>query len=114
MHGIIEVKSFVDAWQVKSDRKKAAQYANSLALVHVTLAIFTPSSDETVLKKLSGEEIIDGVTVGGERRCNRRSYRHWMALKRLNMATHRLDTKIRDQITEVYKEGLQYKLFLNR
>ncbi len=62
-HGIIEVKSFVDAWQVKSDREKAARYAESLDLAHVTLAIFTPSYDETVLEKLSGKEIIDGVTV---------------------------------------------------
>ncbi|MCP4605826.1 MAG: hypothetical protein GY847_35790 [Proteobacteria bacterium] len=61
--GIIEVKSFVDAWQVKSDREKAAQYAKGLTLASVTLAIFTPASDDAVLEKLSGKEIIDGVTV---------------------------------------------------
>ncbi len=61
--GIIEVKSFVDAWRAKTDRGKAAQYAKSLALDRVTLAIFTPTSDEAVLDKLSVKEKIDGVTV---------------------------------------------------
>lgn len=59
--GIIEVKSFVDAYQAKIDRAQAARYAKSLGFDTVTLAMFLPVEDETVLEKLSGEETIDGV-----------------------------------------------------
>ncbi len=59
--GIIEVKSFVDAHQVKSAREKAAWYAKSLGLDRVTLAIFLAVDDDTVLEALSGEEMIDDV-----------------------------------------------------
>lgn len=61
--GIIEVKSFVDAYQAKIDRAQAAKYAKSLRFDTVTLVIFLPVEDETVLEKLSGEEVIDGVHV---------------------------------------------------
>jgi hypothetical protein len=61
--GIIEVKSFVDAYQAEADRTKAAQYASSLQLDAVTLAMFIPVEDETVLEKLSRQETIDGVRV---------------------------------------------------
>ncbi|MCP4752899.1 MAG: hypothetical protein GY866_18590 [Proteobacteria bacterium] len=61
--GIIEVKSFVSAHQVKTDREKAAWYAKSLGLDTVTLAIFVAVGDDAVLEKLSGEEMIDGVQV---------------------------------------------------
>jgi hypothetical protein len=61
--GIIEIKSFVDAYQAKFDRKQAAQYAENLGFDTVTLALFVPLEDEAVLEKLSGEEEIDGVRV---------------------------------------------------
>ncbi len=61
--GIIEVKSFVDAYQAEKDRPKAALYARSLQLDAVTLAMFIPVEDKTVLEKLSREETIDGVRV---------------------------------------------------
>jgi len=61
--GIIEVKSFVDAYQAEEDLTKAAQYARSSQLNAVTLALFIPVEDETVLEKLSREETIDGVRV---------------------------------------------------
>jgi hypothetical protein len=61
--GIIEVKSFTDIYQAKSDRKKAAQYAKDLGFETVTMAIFIPVLEETVLEKLSEQEIIDDVQV---------------------------------------------------
>ena len=61
--GLIEVKSFVDAGQVKEARSQAARYAVQTNLSEVTVALFVPVEDEEVLKKLSGEEVIDGVTV---------------------------------------------------
>lgn len=61
--GIIEVKSFVDSWQAKKDREKAAGYAKKLGLDRVALVMFLTIEDEHVLEKLSGEEIIDGVRV---------------------------------------------------
>ncbi len=59
--GIIEVKSFVNAHQAKSDREKAAWCAKSLGFDNVTLAMFVTVVDDAKLEKLSGEEMIDGV-----------------------------------------------------
>ncbi len=61
--GIIEVKSFRNAVTLKKDKAQAAGYAKSLGFKTVTLATFVPVEDETVLKKLSDEETIDGVKV---------------------------------------------------
>ncbi|MBW1677806.1 MAG: AAA-like domain-containing protein [Deltaproteobacteria bacterium] len=61
--GIIEVKSFVDASEAKRARGQAADYARSLGLDGVTLALFVPVEDEDVIEKLSGEQVIDGVRV---------------------------------------------------
>ncbi len=61
--GIIEVKSFTSASRLKKDRTKAAQYAKSLHLDTVTMAVFIPIEDKTVLEKLSGEQVIQGVRV---------------------------------------------------
>ena len=61
--GIIEVKSFVDAYQAKLDQGQAARYAKSLGFDTVTLVTFVPVEDETVLAKLSGEQMIEGVQV---------------------------------------------------
>ncbi|MCP4629980.1 MAG: hypothetical protein GY850_41705 [bacterium] len=63
MQGVIEVKSFRNQSKAKEARGQAARYAKSLALAGVTLAIFTPSYDKSVLEKLSVKETIDGVTV---------------------------------------------------
>ncbi len=63
MRGIIEIKSFVDAWRAKLDREKAAQYAKSLNFNEVTLATFLTVEDEAVLEQLSVEEVIEGVKV---------------------------------------------------
>jgi len=61
--GIIEVKSFTDQYQAREDRKQAARYAQRLGFDQVTMAVFVPIEDETVLEKLSVRETVDGVTV---------------------------------------------------
>jgi hypothetical protein len=61
--GIIEVKSFVDNYQIKSYQDQAADYAKKLSLDSVTIALFIPVLDENVLEKLSTTEVINGVEV---------------------------------------------------
>jgi hypothetical protein len=61
--GIIEVKSFTTIYQAREDRHKAAEYATNLGFDNVTMAIFIPVEEETVLEKLSEIEMIDGVEV---------------------------------------------------
>jgi len=63
MKGIIGVKSFVDMSETRKGTAQAAAYARSLNLNSVTLALFVPVDDETVLTKLSGEHQSNGVTV---------------------------------------------------
>ncbi len=63
MRGIIEVKSFVNAWQAKLDRERAAQYTKSLNLAGVTPATFLPAEDEAALEQFSVMENVDGVKV---------------------------------------------------
>ena len=60
---VIEVKSFRSASDVPIARRQAARYAKSQNLASATLAMFVPVSDEEVLRKLSGDEVIDGVRV---------------------------------------------------
>jgi len=61
--GLIEVKSFTGALQLKEARKQAADYASKCGLNSVALALFAPLNDETVLEKLSTQQMIDKVTV---------------------------------------------------
>jgi len=61
--GIIEVKSFVDSYQIKEYRLQAADYAKNLGISSVTIALFIPVLEETVLEKLSTQEMILGVDV---------------------------------------------------
>jgi len=61
--GIIEVKSFVDSYQLKSDQDQAADYAKNLGIPSVTIALFIPVLEETVLDKLSTIEVVNGVEV---------------------------------------------------
>jgi hypothetical protein len=61
--GIIEVKSHKSMSKTRTARKQAARYAKQLGMLTVTLAVFVPADDETVLEKLSGETDIDGVNV---------------------------------------------------
>jgi len=61
--GIIEVKSFVDSYQIELDREQAADYAKGLGLDRVTIALFISVLEETVLSKLSTVEVMNGVEV---------------------------------------------------
>jgi len=61
--GIIEIKSFVDLYQLERSRERAAQYAMELGLTDVTLAVFVPTKDEEVLAELSGEHTVGGTRV---------------------------------------------------
>ena len=61
--GIIEVKSFVKKSQLKSDQEQAADYAKNLGLLSVTIALFIPVLDETVLETLSTTERVNGIEV---------------------------------------------------
>jgi hypothetical protein len=61
--GIIEIKSFVDMSETRKAIQQAAAYAGSLGLSSVTLALFVPVEDETVLAKLSSDTKVDGISV---------------------------------------------------
>ncbi len=61
--GIIEVKSFTNIYQARADRSQAAEYAKNLGFDNVTMALFIPVEEETVLEKLSEIEMIDDVQV---------------------------------------------------
>jgi len=61
--GLIEVKSFATALQLKEARKQAAGYARQCGFETVAMALFAPIEDESILEKLSQTEIIDKVTV---------------------------------------------------
>ncbi len=61
--GIIEVKSFVDMALLRQSVQQAAGYAGKLGLKSITVALFVPVEDESVLTKLSGEHDVDGVMV---------------------------------------------------
>jgi hypothetical protein len=61
--GIIEVKSFVDMSKTRKGTAQAAACARSLNLNSVTLALFVPVDDQTVLDILSGKHQNDGVNI---------------------------------------------------
>ncbi|MEN8215733.1 MAG: hypothetical protein ABFS56_05030 [Pseudomonadota bacterium] len=61
--GIIEVKSFVKNSQIKSNQDQAADYAKNLGLDRVTIALFIPVLEETVLEQLSTTEVVNGIEV---------------------------------------------------
>jgi hypothetical protein len=61
--GIIEVKSFVKHSQIKDAQDQAADYANKLSLDSVTIALFIPVLEETVLEQLSTTEVVNGIEV---------------------------------------------------
>ena len=61
--GLIEVKSYTDLSDLRHSRRQAGAYALKLSLPSITLAVFVPVDDETVLDQLSGTEELDGVRV---------------------------------------------------
>jgi hypothetical protein len=56
-------KSFVKNSQIKSNQDQAADYANNLGLDRVTIALFIPVLEETVLEQLSTTEVVNGIEV---------------------------------------------------
>ena len=61
--GLIEVKSFVNAYEVNDAITQAAKYAKKTGHKSITIAMFAPFTDEHVLTKLSVTEHIDNITV---------------------------------------------------
>jgi len=61
--GIIEVKSFVDMFELAEGQAQAAAYAKQQELASATLAVFVPVPDEAIPPQLAGEREIDGVKV---------------------------------------------------
>ncbi|KPA17428.1 hypothetical protein MHK_002352 [Candidatus Magnetomorum sp. HK-1] len=61
--GLIEVKSFVNAYETKKAMAQAVKYAAKTDYKAVTIAIFAPFDDENLLKQMSVNENIDGVLV---------------------------------------------------
>jgi hypothetical protein len=61
--GIIEIKSFRSHARTQTGILQAASYARSLNLTSVTIALFVPLDDMSVLASLSKEIQCDGVVV---------------------------------------------------
>lgn len=59
----MEVKSFRSYAATEAAKTQAARYGRGIGLTAVSLVMFVPVADDTVLQALSGETIIDGVTV---------------------------------------------------
>jgi hypothetical protein len=61
--GLIEVKSFVNAYEVKDAKIQAAKYAKKTQHDTITIAMFAPFTEEHVLEQLSVTETIDDILV---------------------------------------------------
>lgn len=61
--GLIEVKSFVDMFELAEGRAQAAAYAKKLGLCEATLVVFVPLEDAAVPPQIPGEREIAGVKV---------------------------------------------------
>jgi hypothetical protein len=61
--GLIEVKSFVNAYEVNESIIQAAKYASKTNHASVSIALFAPFTDENVLTQLSRTETIDDISV---------------------------------------------------
>jgi hypothetical protein len=61
--GIIEVKSYTNQAKLQRAIQQAAVYAAKLGLSAITVALFAPVEEESILAKLSGEHDVDGVRV---------------------------------------------------
>jgi hypothetical protein len=61
--GVIEVKSFVDMYELGQGYAQAAGYAKKLGLSEATMAVFVPVPEAEIPREIGGEVVIDGVTV---------------------------------------------------
>ncbi|MEO7327212.1 MAG: hypothetical protein ABI193_01450, partial [Minicystis sp.] len=61
--GVIEVKSFVDRYELAQGYAQTAGYAKKLGLTEATLAVFVPIEEEAIPKEVPGVVTLEGVTV---------------------------------------------------
>ena len=61
--GLIEVKSFVNAYEVKEAISQAVKYASITDHKSISIAMFAPFTDEKILDQLSVTNRIDDITV---------------------------------------------------
>jgi hypothetical protein len=61
--GVIEVKSFVDMYELGQGRAQAAGDALKLGLDEATMAVFVPIEEGAIPAEVPGETIVDGVKV---------------------------------------------------
>jgi hypothetical protein len=61
--GLIEVKSFIDMYELAEGREQAAGYAEKLGLAEATLAVFVPVADAEVPPTVPGVVMVRGVKV---------------------------------------------------
>jgi hypothetical protein len=61
--GLVEVKSFVDRYELGEGRVQAAGYARKLGLAEATLAVFVPVPESEIPPEVSGEVTLQGVKV---------------------------------------------------
>jgi hypothetical protein len=61
--GLIEVKSFIDMYELGEGREQAARYAKKLGLAEATLAVFIPVPESAVPPGVAGEMTLQGVRV---------------------------------------------------
>jgi hypothetical protein len=61
--GLIEVKSFVNSLQVRRAITQASEYAKKTSYSEITIAMFVPFTDESVLNQISMSKTIGNVVV---------------------------------------------------
>ncbi len=61
--GMIEVKSFVDRYELAQGHLQTAGYAKKLGLSEATMAVFVPVDEAEIPPELSGEISVDGVKI---------------------------------------------------
>jgi len=61
--GLIEVKSFVDMYELGEGRAQAVGYAQKLGLTEATLAVFLPVPESAIPPGVAGEWMVQGVKV---------------------------------------------------
>ncbi len=61
--GVIEVKSFVDMYELGRGYAQTAGYAKKLGLSEATMVVFVPVPEAEIPKEVGGEVLIEGVTV---------------------------------------------------
>jgi hypothetical protein len=61
--GLIEVKSFVNSLKIRAAITQASEYANKTSYSEITIAMFAPFTDESVLNQITTSKTIGNVVV---------------------------------------------------